>query len=72
MAMEVLKIFCTKVLYFAMLYELTKNERYLSSFSGSAKTLSVGLSDQYNSFFISVTVEELFVINQENPYVRFN
>ena len=54
-----------------MLYELTKTERYLSPFSGLAKILSVGLSNQYNSFFVSLTVEELFVLNQENPYVRF-
>ena len=33
-AIEVIKIFGTKVSYFMMQYELTKNECFLSSFSG--------------------------------------
>ena len=43
---------------------------------GLAKILFMGLSDQYKSFlkrfFISLMVEELFSLNQENPYVMFN
>ena len=48
--MGVLRIFGIKILYFKMLYELTRNECFLSSFVGVAEILSVGLSDQYNSF----------------------
>ena len=67
--MEVFKIFGTKVLYFTMLYELTKSEHFL--LSEVAKILSMGLSDQYYSFLL-LTVEELLLLNQENPYLMFN
>ena len=50
MGMWILKIFGTKVSYFTVLYKLTKTERIFSPFSGVAKILSMGLSDQYNPF----------------------
>ena len=49
MAMEVLKKFGSKVSYFKMLYELTKNKCFLSV--RVAEILSVTLSDEYNSFW---------------------
>ena len=53
-AKALLKIFGTKVLYFMLLYEFTKNECFLLSFIGVTEILSVGLSDQYNSFLYRI------------------
>ena len=65
MFQEVTKIFGTKVSYLMMLCELTKNECSLSSLS-PVKFIFV------DKFFISLTTEELFLLNQENQYVLFN
>ena len=68
MAIEILKIiFSTKVLYFTMLNELTKNGCFLSSFSGVAKFIFFFFCYQTSAInfcrqtFISLTVEELFL-----------
>ena len=74
--MEFLKIFGTKVSYFTTLYELTKMNLFFHLSVRLAEVLSMGLSDQYNLFVdrfrISLMAVELFLLNQENPYVLFN
>ena len=47
---EYLKYLAPKFLYFTMLYEFTKNEHFLYLSLGVTEILSVGLSDQNNSF----------------------
>ena len=40
---------------------------------GVAEILSMGLSDRYDSFlWTDFSVEELFLLNNENSYVMFN
>ena len=77
MAVTVLKIFGTKVSYFTVLYELTKNERFLSPFIGGGWKFVCGVirSVQFtlvDRFLISSMVEVLFLLNQENSYIMFN
>ena len=74
--MGVLKIFGTKVSYLTMLYKLTKNGCFLSPFIGDSKNFVCGIIRLVeftfvDKFFISVMVEELFLLNQVNSYVMF-
>ena len=72
MAMEVLKIFRNKLSYFTMLYRLTTNECFLSSFSGDGQKFVYGFIIFVDRFFIPLTVAEILLLNQENLYVMFN
>ena len=73
----VLKILGTKVLYSTVLYQLTKNECFLSSFLGGERNFvcEVIRPVQFifvDRIFISLMVAELLLLNQENSYVIFN
>ena len=76
MAMGVPKIFGANVLYFAMLYELTKNNILFHLSVRVAEICLWGYQTRIihtvDRFFISLMVEELFLLNQENSYVKDN
>ena len=53
MAMGVIKIFGTNVLYLTVLYKLTTMNVFFHLSVGVADILSIGLSDQYNSLLLT-------------------